>query len=461
MPGKQSRTIRVAELFAGVGGFRRGLEAASTSFETVFSSQWEPPGTTTKQFASRCYSREDRFGAEGHANDDIARVLTAVEDGVRNLGRVDLLVGGFPCQDYSVAKPLNQSAGLEGKKGVLWWQIHRMLRLLASSGQAPEWVFLENVDRLLKSPANQRGRDFAIMLASLSDLGYDIEWRVINAADYGFPQRRRRVFILGRRRQRKDVDGTTRVLRDGILARAFPIERSDAGEHLEGPHFRLIGDLDVITRDFGHGVVRSQFLNAGFVNGRKVWTFGVEPDYEGPFVTLGEILLADSEVDESLIIDPASVPKWEYLKGSKNEPRTHRSSGTSYHYTEGALPFPDPLDRPARTILTSEGGTSPSRSKHVVLMADGRRRRLAPVELERLNGFPDGWTDTGMSDNQRAFCMGNALVVGLVERVARVIAKEAGLPLEPAKPEPAKAKPAKAKPAKAKSAKVKSAKSNR
>ncbi|MBK7906119.1 MAG: DNA (cytosine-5-)-methyltransferase [Gemmatimonadetes bacterium] len=426
--------LAVADLFAGVGGFRIGLEAASEGFLTVFSSQWEQPGAPSTQFASRCYSDPERFGAFGHTNADIVRALDDVRDGKLEIGRIDLLVGGFPHQDLSVAKPVNQSAGLAGKKGVLWWQIHRMLRLWARLDSPPEWVFLENVDRLLKSPANQRGRDFAIMLASLSDLGYDIEWRVVNAADYGFPQRRRSVFILGRRRKRKDVDGTTRVLRDGILARAFPIEEQDAGEHLEGPHFTLNGDLEVITREFGHGVVRSQFLNAGFVNGRKVWTFRVGPEYDGPSMTLGDILLNDSEVDESLVIDPASLAEWHHLKGAKLEFRTHTESGRSYNHSEGALPFPDHLDRPARKILSSEGGTSPSRSKHVVQMADGRFRRLAPVELERLNGFPDGWTDTGMSDNQRAFCMGNALVVGLVERVARVIAKEAGLPLKRSKP---------------------------
>src|SRR6185436_11149332 len=112
----------------------------------------------------------------------------------------DMLVGGFPCQDYSVARTLSQAKGLEGKKGVLWWQIHRILK---EKKTKPNLLLLENVDRLLKSPVKQRGRDFAVMLKSLSDLGYIVEWRVINAADYGMPQRRRRVFIFGYRKGTK------------------------------------------------------------------------------------------------------------------------------------------------------------------------------------------------------------------------------------------------------------------
>lgn len=413
--------IHVAELFAGVGGFRVGLEKSSKAFHTVFSSQWEPPGREARQFASRCYTR--RFGSEGHYNEDIASVLDRVERGDLDLGQIDLVVGGFPCQDYSVAKPLNQSDGIAGKKGVLWWQIYRLIDLQAKAGKPPRWVFLENVDRLLKSPATQRGRDFAIMLASLSDLGYDVEWRVINAADYGFAQRRRRVFIVGRRRTVGSFDGTTEVFSSGVLARAFPVLNDRGGELFEGEPTELTGDLATITRDFGRGVQRSAFGNAGFISGRHYWTFNVKPSGEKP-QPLADVLVEEHHVPREYFVSRESLPKWKYAKGAKNEPRVHRGGG-QYFYTEGALPFPDPVDRPARTILTSEGGATPSRSKHVVATSDGRFRRLVPLELERLNGFPDNWTETGMSDGQRAFCMGNALVVGLVTKVGEIILKDA------------------------------------
>lgn len=428
---KNKNELRVAELFAGVGGFRAGLEAASTGFTTKFSNQWEPPGTPARQFASKCYQM--RFGSEGHYNEDIAEVLNRVSKNITGIGSVDLLVGGFPCQDYSVAKPLNQSDGLVGKKGVLWWQIHRLLRLQERDGKLPRWVLLENVDRLLKSPASHRGRDFAIMLASLDDLGYDVEWRVINAADYGFAQRRRRVFIVGYRREEPRLDGTSVIFRNGILARAFNVVNEGVPETFTGPHFVLKSDLSQITRDFDRGIIQVEFLNAGFISGRRVWTYGTRPAYEGPRQLLGDVLVEEHLVPEEFFVTEGALAKWKYLKGAKNEPRVHKSGGR-YFYTEGALPFPDPIDRPSRTILTSEGGASPSRSKHVVSTSDGRLRRLLPVELEVLNGFEPNWTDVGLTNNQRAFCMGNALVVGVVERIARVIAKESGLRLRRTRP---------------------------
>ncbi|MDE6436918.1 MAG: DNA (cytosine-5-)-methyltransferase, partial [Muribaculaceae bacterium] len=182
--------IRVIELFAGVGGFRVGLERASSRFKTIWNNQWEP--STKRQDASIIYCRQ--FGLAGHVNEDINLVSTEdIPDG-------DILVGGFPCQDYSVATTLKNSGGIEGKKGVLWWQIHRILR---EHKNPPKYLLLENVDRLLSSPASQRGRDFAIILASLSDLGYYVEWRVINAADYGMPQRRKRTYILAFHKETK------------------------------------------------------------------------------------------------------------------------------------------------------------------------------------------------------------------------------------------------------------------
>ena len=409
---------RVVELFAGVGGFRLGLER--TGWQVVLGNQWEP--STKVQHAFDCYTRH--FGESGSwdVNEDIAKLLDEVERGGRNFPVFDLLVGGFPCQDYSVAKLLQQARGIQGKKGVLWWQIHRLIE-----HSRPRFVFLENVDRLLKSPAVQRGRDFAIMLASLSDLGYEVEWRVINAADYGFPQRRRRVFIVGRHVDAPSLTrGPKALYRTGVLARAFPVIQpsvDDLFDYGSVPDLHLSGDLVALTRSFDCGSSRSPFQNGGFMIDRDVWTQHVEPDYEGPRVLLGDILEDESDVPPEYFIPDAQLDAWRYLKGSKKEQRVHKTSGMAYCYNEGPLPFPDPLDRPGRTVLTAEGGTSPSRFKHVVETSSGRFRRLTPVELERLNGFPDGWTE-GMTPGKRAFCMGNALVVGLIERVGRVLAEE-------------------------------------
>ena len=410
-----STKLRVVELFAGVGGFRRGLEQAGWS--VVWSNQWEP--STKSQHASECYVAH--FGEDGHSNEDIAKVLDRVERGECVLPEHDLLVGGFPCQDYSVARTLNQAAGLVGKKGVLWWEIYRLLRL-----RQPRLIFLENVDRLLKSPAYQRGRDFAVMLACLAGLGYTVEWRVVNAADYGFPQRRRRVFIVGEHTASRVSDPRSMIQNDGILAHALPVRGYESQTVEAAPcSFELPRNLAKVSEEFGLGTRVTPFKNSGLVQDSTVWTADLQPDFTGPGETLGDILQDDEEVDPAFFIFEEAVQTWRYLKGAKAEPRTH-SSGFTYNWSEGAIAFPDPLDRPSRTVLTGEGGSGPSRFKHVVETRSGRLRRLTPIELERLNGFPDNWT-AGIPDNRRAFLMGNALVVGLVKMVAESLAERAAL----------------------------------
>ncbi len=395
--------IRVIELFAGVGGFRIGLERASAKFKTVWNNQWEP--STKRQDASQIYCRN--FGDAGHRNIDIAMV------DVNDIPDADILVGGFPCQDYSVATTLKRSGGIEGKKGVLWWQIHRVLK---EHPNPPKYLILENVDRLLGSPASQRGRDFAIILASLSDLGYCVEWRIINAAEYGMPQRRRRTYMFAFRQDTSFTatikDTSDWLYRDGIMAKAFPVEQTDD----KPMAFVIKGDLSFVSDYFNKGKSISPFKNAGLMINRAVFTTKVIPNYNGPFVTLGDILVPESDVPEEFFISNADLSKWQYSKGGKTEKRINKTTGFEYNYSEGSMAFPDSDDKPSRTIITGEGGAAPSRFKHVVLTASGRYRRLIPIELERLNMFPDNHTE-GASDMRRAFLMGNALVTGIVERI--------------------------------------------
>lgn len=395
--------IRVIELFAGVGGFRIGLERASNRFKTVWNNQWEP--STKRQDASLVYCKN--FGAAGHSNNDIATV------DVSEIPDADILVGGFPCQDYSVATTLNRSGGIEGKKGVLWWQIHRILK---DHKNPPKYLLLENVDRLLGSPASQRGRDFAIILASLSDLGYCVEWRVINAAEYGMPQRRRRTYIFAFKQNTVFANSISEpedwLYRDGVMAKAFPIIFDGS----RPAKFLINGDLSEVSESFNKGKRLSPFKNSGLMVNRAVYTLQSTPDYGGPFVTLGDILVPESDVPNDFFIGDSDVDKWRYAKGGKTEKRVNKTTGFEYNYSEGAMAFPDSIDKPSRTIITGEGGTAPSRFKHVVLTESGRYRRLVPIELERLNMFPDNHT-LGSSDMRRAFLMGNALVTGIVERI--------------------------------------------
>ena len=400
--------IRVVELFAGVGGFRVGLERASEHYKTIWSNQWEP--STKRQDASIVYCH--RFGEQGHSNEDIATVPTS------EIPQCDLLVGGFPCQDYSVATTLKRSGGIEGKKGVLWWQIYRILDEMK---QKPNYLLFENVDRLLKSPASQRGRDFAIILASLNDLGYTVEWRIINAADYGMPQRRKRTYIIGYKNDlamTQQIDNPLEwILSKGIMVQAFPLSIDYKNQPTS---FRIEGDLSTVSSSFNKGKKDSPFENVGIMKNREVTTLEAKAKYDGPLLTLGDILLDDKDVPAEFFIPEEELPRWEYLKGSKTEKRINKTTGYEYNYSEGSMAFPDFLDRPSRTIITGEGGKGPSRFKHVVYISNGRYRRLTPLELERLNMFPDYHTE-GVSDMRRAFLMGNALVTGIVERIGAVL----------------------------------------
>jgi DNA (cytosine-5)-methyltransferase 1 len=406
-----SNSHRVIELFAGVGGFRIALE--KSGWKTVWSNQWEP--STKTQHASSCYVAN--FGHTGHSNEDIEVAVSRFENGEVQIPDAEMIVGGFPCQDYSVAKSLSSSAGLEGKKGVLWWQIHRLVSL-----RRPKVVFLENVDRLLKSPSKQRGRDFAIMLRTLGDLGYQIEWKVLNAADFGFSQRRIRVFIVAIRSDVAAEKGLNfeDFFSGGILSNAFV-----ASSYSEENHFSLEQDPEEISNTFNLAGKSSPFLNSGvYADGVVLTAKGIYQTSNLDSGKLADALEPDSKVPPSYWIDSERLGEWEFLKGAKSLERVSKS-GHVYNYSEGKMAFPDSLDKPSRTILTGEGGSSPSRFKHVV-KTEGGFRRLLPIELERLNGFPDDWTKLDsagneISDAKRAFFMGNALVVGLVEIAGRAI----------------------------------------
>ncbi len=410
--------IRVVELFAGVGGFRIGLEGypkkEDANYEIVWSNQWEP--STKTQHANRVY--ENRWPNSNHYGVNIEEVIESDFDVIPDH---DLLVGGFPCQDYSVATTLKNSKGLIGKKGVLWWSIEAILR---RKEHKPKYLMLENVDRLLKSPSKQRGRDFAVMLASLNNLGYAVEWRVINAAEYGMPQRRRRVFFLAYHNSSdiyKRIQNTTNKAdwldSDGIIANAFPVREILSSSISNG---KIGNDLIKVSEEFNLEGKDSPFANSGLMINGEFITAKTIPSFNGPMQTLGDKLIDSKDVPEEFFITEADINKakgWKYLKGSKREVRQTKE-GFKYNYSEGSMIFPDALDNASRTIITGEGGASPSRFKHVVEQ-DGRLRRLTPIELERLNMFPDNHTQLeGISDSKRAFFMGNALVVGIVEKLS-------------------------------------------
>lgn len=384
----------ICELFAGVGGFRLGLEHASQEWITVWANQWEPGKKS--QHAYNCYCHH--FGEKDiHVNADISVIDKA------SIPDHNLLVGGFPCQDYSVAH--TGAKGINGVKGVLWWEIRDVLE-----SKQPKFVLLENVDRLLKSPTTQRGRDFGIMLACFNELGYSVEWRVVNAAEYGFAQRRRRIFIYA---YRNDTIYATKhslispqhlLSNEGFFATTFPVEQIKCLFDTSLPNV----DLADLSDEFFFG-----FKNAGYMTQGKIYTADTTPQYEKPIV-ISKIM--QHNVNDKYFL-AKDLEKWTYLKGAKKIERKSKS-GYTYMFSEGSIAFPDPIDKPARTMLTSE--SSLNRSTHVI-EDDGKYRLITPVEAERIQGFDDDWTNTGMPEKFRYFCMGNALVVGVVERMGQTL----------------------------------------
>ena len=457
----------VCELFAGVGGFRCGLNSIDSlgdldkreKWKTVWFSQWEPADKKI-QWAHDCYV--NRFGTclDLEGNDTTNWDINTVDK--KTVPDHTLLVGGFPCQDYSVASSLATSKGLEGKKGVLWWDIRDMLE----EKSAP-FVLLENVDRLIKSPASQRGRDFGIILACFRDLGYSVEWRVINAAEYGYQQRRRRTFIFAYRddtsyakriakntgynslmgEELRRISASKLLSTEGFFAKSFPVEKF-ADKNIK---------VEMLPIGIGELSTKFSFIfeNTGMMKDGVVYTAKTTPSYDGNYITLGDIL-EDGDVDPSYFIPDERLyytspdvdhsdetserlsdeahKTWQYVKGAKKIYR-QAQNGHEYVFSEGPVPMIDEYDKPARTMLTSEGAFN--RTTHIVRdKKTGKIRLLTPIEVERIQGFPDDWTKESLVNgeliempvNKRRFMMGNALVVNLIKQMepelSKIIEKE-------------------------------------
>lgn len=394
------QNLKVLELFAGVGGFRVGLENSVEDFyQTLWSNQWEP--SRKSQDAFECYNKH--FPDSLNINEDISKVTN---NRLKEFD-ADLIVGGFPCQDYSVARSLSGGMGIQGKKGVLFWEIVRSVEAIK-----PQFLLLENVDRLLKSPAKQRGRDFAIMLAAFNKLGYSVEWRVINAADYGQAQRRRRVFIFAYKNNTSFASKFHSLSEDeiiyskGIFAREFKIEQIPyKNRYITGT---LPEDIVNISDEYSTTIYNSGIMRDGIFT-----SIDTIPIYEQPIV-LGDILQDSNLISDKYFLPEEKIKKFQELRGAKKVSRT-TADGHTYIFSEGSMSETDVLDKPGRTMLTSEG--SVNRSTHLIKIDDSYRI-LTPIECERLNGFPDNWT-ADMADRMRYFCMGNALVTGIIERIGR------------------------------------------
>ncbi|HEM6398641.1 TPA: DNA (cytosine-5-)-methyltransferase [Streptococcus suis] len=417
--------MNILELFAGVGGFRIGLENADKDyFQTKWANQWEPSRKSQDAF--------EVYDLHFPDSENINISISEISDDKFAEMNPEMIVGGFPCQDYSVARSKKNEQGIEGKKGVLFWEIIRATRITK-----PKYLILENVDRLLKAPSKQRGRDFAIMLTAFNNLGYSVEWRVINAAEYGRSQRRRRVFFFVYRndttfakRLDEQFENTETVFNEnryneylfhsGLFATQFPIKPAPVKNRQV--YYELAEDIVEVSDNFTGTV-----WNTGVMRHGKYYSVDTQCDYKGQPITLGEILQDEKDVPEKYFLtDPAKLEKFQYLRGPKKIERTS-ADGHSYMYSEGGMSPYDDLNLPGRTMLTSEGTVN--RSTHL-LYVNGKYRLLTPVEAERLQDFPDDWTKqkkvadgsiVEVSDKMRMFFMGNALVTEIVRKIGEYI----------------------------------------
>ena len=407
--------LSVVELFAGVGGFRVGLNDINSfdnktgkaienrNWDFVWANQFEP--AYKAQDAFDCYVK--RFGNDGVSNLDINMVDK------KEIPDHNLLVGGFPCQDYSVARSLSNEQGIEGKKGVLFWQIRDTL-----IEKNTPFVLLENVDRLLKSPASRRGRDFAIMLKTLDDLGYNLIWRVINAANYNMPQKRRRVFVFAFKKDTKyskslEKQGLSHVIKTKFINELFPIDIAEKNNKVID--LRNYSDIAEVSDNYKEG----KFFETGAMINQEILTSEINP-IEEEIYPLSRILLEANYYNSAdlseYIVEDEKLKKWEYLKGSKKIKRINKQ-GHEYYYSEGAMSFPEDINSPARTMLTSEGTVN--RSSHIIFDENiGKYRIITEIEAELIQMFPPNWTNT-MPKRRRYFMMGNALVTGIINRMEK------------------------------------------
>ncbi|SKC67901.1 DNA (cytosine-5)-methyltransferase 1 [[Eubacterium] yurii] len=401
--------IKIVEMFAGVGGFHLGLSRASKQYEVVWANQFEP--SKKNQFAFNIYKKN--FPETPISNEDITKLDT------EQIPEMDLLVAGFPCQDYSVAT--SGAKGIKGKKGVLWWEIHKVIIL-----REPRYILLENVDRLLTSPgvsSKQPGRDFGIILRTLSDLGYGVSWKMINAADYGYPQRRRRTFIFAFKKGSNFNDYVSKIINEEEKIREFITNMTPFSNTMLNKSIYDVKSIDLNSiqsvNEFSNTFsIKKGFRKTGFMIDGKAFMTDYIPKTRME-TTLGDLLIPNLE-NKELYLTPEKIEKFKKLKRGFHDVKISRT-GHQYKYGMGSMQFPDSPYKPARTMVTSEATVS--RMSHVVRDPGNNRLRLiSPLEAERINTFPDRWTELdGVTNSNRYFTMGNALVVDLIKEIGEGI----------------------------------------
>lgn len=408
--------MKFIDLFAGIGGFRFGMESAG--HECVAFCEID-------KFARASYKAIHNTEGEIELHD----ITTVTDDEIRNIGHVDAICGGFPCQAFSIA---GNRRGFEDTRGTLFFEIARFASILK-----PKYLFLENVKGLLN---HDKGDTFEIILSALDELGYDVEWQVLNSKDFGVPQNRERVFIIGhlrgergrkifpigRENEKSDFESVIRKLGN--------VNPSQKG--MNGEVFDSNGISPTLTTNKGEGpkiaipVLTPDRANKR-QNGRRFKTDG-EPmftltgqDRHG-IVVAGNIVSSHEQNGRVYDVNGIS-PTLNTMQGGDRQPKIRVREATKQGYAEASVGDSVNLSHPnsktrrgrvgkqiANTLLTgeSQGVVEPS----------FRIRKLTPRECWRLQGFPDWAFDKAQevnSNSQLYKQAGNSVTVNVIEEIAR------------------------------------------
>lgn len=376
--------MKFIDLFAGVGGFHEGIRRANPKAECVYSNEWD-------KHAAEVYRKH--FG-ECDTTD-----ITTVR--AEDIPGHDLICGGFPCQAFSVA---GKRRGFEETRGTLFFDILRIAR-----HHRTPYLLLENVKGFLN---HDGGATFHTILRSLDELGYDCQWQVLNSKDFGVPQNRERVFIVGH-------------LRGKPRPQVFPI-----GQTTEGSAGPEASKEAILT---GTQTAR-QYANWGgdFVISQygETRTSKHSPTIRTPSGGNRMPMVRVKEATSKGYAEAAEGDSINLAQPNSATPRGRVGKGVANTLETGVQ------QAVVQAVDTKQVGKARFTDNVATLGAndykepkavsiENRIRRLTPVECERLQGFPDGWTE-GQSDTQRYKQMGNAVTVNVVEAVASRIFQSIG-----------------------------------
>lgn len=376
--------MKFIDLFAGIGGFRFGMESAG--HECVAFCEID-------KFARASYKAIHNTEGEIELHD----ITQVTDDEIRAIGHVDAICGGFPCQAFSIA---GHRRGFEDTRGTLFFEVARFASILK-----PKYLFLENVKGLLN---HDKGNTFEVILSALDELGYDVEWQVLNSKDFGVPQNRERVFIIGH-------------LRGERGRKVFPIGGNGATIDCEQPKINKVGNIRKKGKSQSGDVVSVDSLAP---------TLCSTATQKKPLKILLAGNLPGSHEQNGRVYDPEGIsPTLNTMQGGGRQPKIRVREATKQGYAEASVGDSVNLSHPnskTRRGRVGEGiaNTLVTGDSQGVVTPNFRIRKLTPRECWRLQGFPDWAFDKAQevnSNSQLYKQAGNSVTVNVIKEIARYL----------------------------------------